>query len=214
MPPKRRTPLVQLIVGIVVAALAAGTGGYFLGASTGGGKPAPKPTPSSAALGLFDATQAASNKAKLDFELAGLAAPWLSSTMGPCVSNVDKGAPPLNPDESRHITCRYGAAWVHFVVYKTDEQRNAARSYRQQLNLNSDEVAPGVHDPTRTTGGVTGSPGKVIEYAFRQKDGRSLCGLSWERDADPLATEMIEANCEEDLGGKWEPLRDLWQRHS
>ena len=215
-PPKKRNPVVQLIVGIVVAALAAGTGGYFLGAATGddNGAPGPNPTPSSAGQGLFDATQAAANKSKLDGELAGLAQPWLSSTMGACVSNVEKGAPPLASEESRHVTCRYGSAWVHFLVYKTEDLKNSARTYRQQLNLNSDEVAPGVQDPRRTVGGVTGSPGKVIEYAYRRPDGRSLCGLSWEREADPLAAMMIEAYCEEDLDGKWEPLRDLWQRHS
>jgi hypothetical protein len=215
-PRKQRKPVLQLVVGIVVAAVVAGVGGYFLGAATGGdkGTPAPNPTSSSAGLSLFDAAQAAANKTKLDGELAGLAQPWLSSTLGACVSNVEKGAPPLAAGESRHVTCRYGSAWVHFVVYKSDTDKNSARTYRQQLNLNSDEVAPGVHDPSRTVGGVSGSPGKVIEYAYRQPDGQSLCGLSWERDADPLAAMMIEANCEEDLDGKWEPLRDLWQRHS
>jgi hypothetical protein len=215
-PPKQRKPLIQLVVAVVAAALLAGAGGYLLGSSTGGGdaEPDADPTPSAAAQGQFEVAQTAANKAKLDGELAGLAQPWLSSTMGSCVASGGKDAPPLNGDESRHVSCRYGSAWVHFVVYKTDAQRDAARNYRQQLNLNADEVAPGVHDPSRTTGGVTGAPGKVIEYAFRPANGRALCGMSWERDADTLATLMIEANCEEDLGGKWEPLRDLWQRHS
>lgn len=214
-PPKQRGRVLPLIVGIVAGALVAGVGGFFLGSATAGDHASPAPSPSSApALGLFDAAQTAANKAKLDGELAGLAQPWLNSTLGSCVANTDKDAPPLAKDESRHVTCRYGSAWVHFVVYKGEEQKNAARTYRQQLNLNSDDIAPGVHDPSRTTGGVTGAPGKVIEYAFRRPDGRSLCGISWERDADALAAMMIEANCEEDLGGKWEPLRDLLQRHS
>jgi hypothetical protein len=214
-PKKQRKPLIRLVAGIVVAALVAGTAGYFLGVSTGGDdNGGADPAPSPAALAPFEALQAATNKTKLDGELAGLAAPWLSSEMGDCAVNGTKGAPPLGPDESRHVACRYGAAWLHFVVYKTEEQRNAARLFRQQLNLNSDEVAPGVHDPTRITGGVTGAPGKVIEYAYRRDDSQSICGLAWERDADPLAILMVDARCQEDLGGKWEPLRDLLQRHS
>jgi hypothetical protein len=212
-PPKQRRPILPLIVGIVVALPAGGAGGYFLGAA-GTDNPAPKPTPSTATLGLFDSVQAASNKAKLDGELSGLAEPWLTSTLGDCAIGGTNGAPPLNPDESRHVTCRYASIWVHFVVFKSDAQRTQARTFRLQLNLNSDEIAPGVHDPSRTTGGVSGAPGKVIEYAYRMADGRALCGLAWERDGDQLATETIEAKCEEDLHGKWEPLRDLWQRHS
>ena len=61
---------------------------------------------------------------------------------------------------------------------------------------------------------VSGAPGRLIEYAFRDQDGRAFCGISWEREADPLAVMTIEAHCQEDLGGAWEPLRDLWQRHS
>ncbi|MFC7528581.1 hypothetical protein [Actinoplanes sp. GCM10030250] len=201
------------IGGIVAAALVFGIGGYFIGAA-GGGEPSDDPTAGpSPSLPLFEATQMSVNREKLNGELEGLAGPWLTS-IDNCISNQEQGAPALGGDESRHVTCRYGSAWVHFVVYKGAEQKNAARTYRLQLNLNADEVAPGVQDPARINGGVSGAGGKVIEYAFRQQNGRALCGMSWERDEDPLAASMIEAYCEEDLGGDWAALRDLWQRHS
>jgi hypothetical protein len=200
------------IGGIVAAALAFGIGGYFIGAA--GEQPADEPEANpSPSLPLFEANQMAVNRERLNGELAGVAGPWLES-LGSCVANTEPGAPPLAGDESRHVTCRYGSAWVHFVVYKGAEQKNAARTYRQQLNLNSDEVAPGVQDPERVNGGVSQAPGKVVEYAFRQENGRAICGMSWERDEDPLAALMIEAYCEEDLGGDWALLRDLWRRHS
>ncbi|WP_412736499.1 hypothetical protein [Krasilnikovia sp. MM14-A1259] len=215
-PRKQRSPLLPWIAGLTVAVLAAGAGGYFLGAATGGGVKKdkdPDPAPP-AATGLYDAQLASVNKTKLNNELAGLAQPWLNSTLGACMANTDKGAPPLGNDETRHVTCKYGSVGVQFVVYKNADAKNASRLYRQQMNINSDAIAPGVHDPARINGGVTGAPGKVIEYAFRAGDGRSVCGMSWERDDAPLAIEVVESYCEEDFGGKWEPLRDLWQRHS
>jgi hypothetical protein len=215
-PPKQRKPVVAVLVGVVVAAIVAGTGGYFVGASAGGGNgnSTPAPAASSATPPLFETAQSAANKNVLDGALAGLAEPWLSSAMSDCVVSGDPGQPPLSPTEDRHVTCRYGSAWLHFMAHKSEALRNEARAYRLQLNLNSDEIAPGVRDPGRATGGVTGAAGKIVEYAFRRKDGHSLCGLDWERDADPVATLIIEVDCEQDLGGKWEPLRDLWQRHS
>ncbi|MCU7730409.1 hypothetical protein ODJ79_42395 [Actinoplanes sp. KI2] len=213
-PPKQRKPVVPVLIGVVVAAIVAGTGGYFLGASAGGGNSTPGPAATSAAPPLFESAQSAANKSLLDGSLAGLAEPWLSTAMSDCVVSGGPGQPALSPSEDRHVACRYGSAWVHFVAYKSEALRNEARTYRLQLNLNSDEIAPGVHDPGRATGGVTGAVGKMIEYAFRRENGRSLCGLDWERDADSVAALIIEADCERDLGGKWEPLRDLWQRHS
>ncbi|GAA2689940.1 hypothetical protein [Actinoplanes palleronii] len=213
-PAKSGGRLAGWIGGILVAAIAFGVGGYFIGSAgdSGGGSdnPTSDPAPS---VPLFEARLTATNREKLGGDLAGLAGPWITS-LGNCIANTEKGAPALGPDESRHVTCRYGDAWVHFVVYKAAAQKNAARSYRLQLNLNADEVAPGVQDPQRTNGGVTQAPGKIVEYAFRQQSGVALCGMSWERDEDQLAALMLEASCEADLGGNWAVLRDLWQRHS
>lgn len=203
------------VAGIVGAALTAGVAGFFIGSAGKGETPTTEQTTTSAAQAPFESLQIAQNKAKLDRELAGLAGPWLTSPeLDNCVSDVDKGAPALGGDEGRHVTCRYGAAWVHFVVFKSPEQKEAARVYRQQLNFNSDEITPGVRDPSRTNGGVSKAAGKLIEYAFRQQEGRAMCGVFWEREEDPQAALMVEALCEESLGGAWEPLRDLWERHS
>ena len=208
------------IAGVVAALLAGGLGGYFIGAAGEEGStaaPAPAavtPDPAgAAALPPFEARHVAANKAKLDGDLAPLAEPWLAE-LDNCVSNLDRGAPPLGGDESRHVTCRLGPAWVHFITYKAEAQKNAARTYRQQLNFNSDALAAGVRDPARTTGGVTKAPGKLIEYAFPHQDKRVWCGLFWERDDVALGTVMVETFCAADLGNDWDVLRDLWQRHS
>jgi hypothetical protein len=215
-PGRRNNRLAGWIAGVVVAALAAGLGGYFIGAAGDDGKATEETsTESPTGVSVFETLQMAQNKGKLDRELAVLGEPWLASaSLDNCVADVDKGAPPLGGDEARHVTCRFGAAFVHFVVFKAAEQKDAARTYRQQLNFNSDEINPGVQDPSRVAGGASKANGKLIEYAFRQQEGRAMCGVFWEREDDPLGAVMVEALCEENLGGKWEPLRDLWQRHS
>ncbi|MEV6302241.1 hypothetical protein AB0M02_22685 [Actinoplanes sp. NPDC051861] len=204
------------IAGIVVAALAAGAAGFYFGTANADGEPANETTTGTpASTGEFEALQVSLNKSKLDGELAAMGDPWLTSSgLDSCVSNTDKGAGPLNENESRHVTCRYATAWVHFIVYKSPEQKDTARSYWQQLNFNSDAINPGVQDPSRTTGGVSKASGKLIEYATRNDQGVAMCGVFWEREDTPLTVMQVDAPCEEGLGGKWDLLRDLWQRHS
>ena len=40
-----------------------------------------------------------------------------------------------------------------------------------------------------------------------------LCGIWWNRN-DGSGAMLMEALCEETLGGNWQPFRDLWQKHS
>jgi hypothetical protein len=213
-----RRGLTGWIAGVAAALLVGGLGGYFIGAAGSGGEQVAAPESSvapSAASSLppFEARQLAANQGKLDGELTALGAPW-GDSLDNCVSDLDKGAPPLGGDESRHVTCRVGPAWVHFMIYKGAPQKDAARAYRQQLNFNSDVLAPGVKDPSRIAGGTSQVNGKLVEYAFKHTDGRIWCGMYWERDDAALSATLIETFCESDLGGDWEVLRDLWARHS
>ena len=217
-PPQGRGRAVGLVAGVVVAVLAAGTGGYFLGHSGGGSSPSPKSSTAPKADDLnalppYEASQLAINRAKLDGELSALAQPWLG-TVAACAVNGEQDGPKLGNDESKHVFCRYGAVSLHFVEFKSVPQKDSARNFRAQLNLNGDGIAPGLEPASRKTGGVSKAPGKYVEYAYRDSGGRALCGIWWDRDDDANGALMMETLCEEGLGGKWDPLRDLWQRHS
>jgi hypothetical protein len=205
-----RALLWTILVAVVVAVLAGG-GGYFLG---GGGKKqadaGPKPS-ASPSLDAFAQSQATLNRAKFDGDLLPIATPWLTD-MGGCVSDTDTGGPPLQPDETKHVFCRHGGVSVHFAQYKSQTARDAARAYRVKLSYTSPGLAPGQGAPGPKAGG-SGANGDYVEYALKEDDGRALCGIWWNR-TDGSAALMMEALCEEVLGGDWQPFRDLWLRHS
>ncbi|RQW83306.1 hypothetical protein DKL51_31785, partial [Micromonospora globispora] len=179
-------------------------------ASDGDG-PATKPS-ASASAPLYEATQASLNKAKFDGDLVPLAEPWLER-MGGCAANGEVGGPKLPADEKKHVFCRYGGVSLHFGQYASHTEKDAARAYRQQLNLAGGALAPGLREATRTTGGASGTSGSYIEYAFKGEDGRTICGIWWDRDNETSALYM-ETLCEAGLGGNWDALRDLWRRTS
>ncbi|MFG3421347.1 hypothetical protein [Micromonospora sp. NPDC048063] len=208
--PKRRGRI-WIAVGALALALVAGTAGYVLAASGDAAEPGAAPS-SSTSLPPFEATQFSINKAKFEGELAPLAEPWLTR-IGGCTADTEVGGPKLPADEKRHVFCRYGGASLHFAQYPAREQKDAARAYRQQLNLAGGALAPGLREATRTTGGVTGAPGSYVEYAFKGDDGRTICGIWWDRD-DVEGAFYVETLCEAGIAGNWDAMRDLWRRNS
>jgi hypothetical protein len=212
--PVRREPQrpkwVALVAGLAVA-LVAGTAGFFLGASTDDGPATPAPS-ASASLAPYEATQFSINKTKFEGDLASLAEPWLAEAGG-CAVDTEVGGPPLPADERRHVFCRYGGASVHFALYPARAEKDAARAYRQQLNLAGGALAPGLREATRTMGGVTGAAGSYIEYAFKGADNRTVCGVWWDRD-DVNGAVYVETLCEAGIAGNWDAMRDLWRRNS
>jgi hypothetical protein len=209
--PKRPRFLAGLAIGLVVALLAA-AGAYFAGAATGT-RPAPvASTAPSPSLHPFEANQKTLNEAKFSGDLTALAQPWLPY-LGACLADTDTYGPKLLPDEARHVFCRYGGVSVHFAQYKSEDALSLERTYRQQLNLTTDSLAPGQQAPSRKAGGVSHAQGDYVEYALKGDDGRPLCGIWWNRDSSSGAVFM-EALCQDTLGGSWAPLRDLWQRYS
>lgn len=216
-PSPRRPPLVALAIAVAVGILAAGVGGYFIGASTATEPGTPTTStsgqPPADALPAYEAAQQELNRAKFTGDLAPLAEPWLP-WIGGCATNNDPGGPQLPADEQGHVFCRYGGLSVHFAQFQSPTERNAARAYRQRLNLEANELAPGLEPPARKPGGVSKANGSYVEYAFLGSDERAVCGLWWDRDDGGAGALYLETLCEEGLGGRWEPLRDLWQRHS
>ena len=212
--PKRGKLVPALVAGLVVGVLAAGAGGFLIGRGSGGeADPATSPSAApSGSLPPYEASLVALNKNKFSGETAALAEPWLAS-MGGCTGNTDTGGPGLSQGELTHVLCRNGGVFLHFASYPEQAAKEVARNYRQQLALVGPELAPGLVQPERRTGGVSKAAGLYIEYAFKGSDGRTLCGIWWDRDGSAAAVYM-EALCQETLGGDWEPLRDLWARHS
>jgi hypothetical protein len=196
----------------LVVAILVGVGGYFLGAGTGRGKAATPSAAPSGSLHPFEANQMALNEPKFSGDLVPLAKPWLPY-LGACVSDTDGGGPKLLSDETRHVFCRYGGVSVHFAQYKSGTALGVERTYRQQLNLTTDSLAPGQEAPARKSGAVSHVPGDYVEYALKGDDGRPLCGIWWNRD-NSSAAAFTEALCQDGPGGSWAPLRDLWQRYS
>jgi hypothetical protein len=204
---RKRRSWISLVAGGLAIALVAGALGYVLRGPADEDK-APSET---ASLSPYRATQLSINKAKFIGELAPLGEPWLPDVSG-CVVYNDDGGPALPPNEERHIFCPDGALELHFVLFREQAQRDAARAQRQDLNLTAASIAPGLREATRTTGGMTGVPGSYVEYAFKVQ-ARAFCGIWWNRD-DSNGVLVIETPCEDGIAGNWEALRDLWRRYS
>jgi hypothetical protein len=206
--PTRGQLVLGLLVGLLAGVLIAGTAGFFVGRGAAGGTPA---TTTPSAQSRYLASLVATNRAKFSGELATLASPWLADISG-CVSNADSGGPALASGDSAHVLCRDGAMYVHFVAYSSPAATAAARDFRQQLALATPAIMSGMTQPGRKLGGTTNTPGTYVEYAVRTKDDPALCGVWWDRDGSTSAV-YVEVLCDT-LGGTFEPLRDLWQRHS
>jgi hypothetical protein len=205
-PPRRGRLLLGLVIGLVAGVLLAGTAGFLVGRATGAGRPAPAPT----APGYL-ADLVAANRAKLTGELGTLPQPWLTDVSG-CLTDADAGGPGLRSGERAHVFCRDGGMSVHFATYATADEKANNRAYRQQLALGTAAILAGNEAQGRKLGPVTGAAGTYIEYAFKPADGPALCGVWWDPDNSNSAV-YVELLCES-LGGSWDPLRSVWQRHS
>jgi hypothetical protein len=153
----------------------------------------------------------AANRAKFPDDLVALAEPWLADMSG-CAANTESGGPQLGTGQRSHVLCRDGGMYLHFVAYQSADAKAADLSYRQQIALNSATILPGAEQPGRKLGGVTGAPGTYVEYATRSGKSPALCGVWWNRDNTDTAVYVDEI-CDS-LGGKWDSLRAVWQRHS
>ena len=207
--PRRSRLVPGLLIGLLLGAGAAGPTGYFLHSGKSSPKPKPSATPS---LSVYEAQRLELNKAKFSGDLAKLAEPWLPY-LGDCLSNLDGGGPQLAKDELVHITCTDGGVKVVFEVYQSAAARDAARAIHVEANSNATYLAPGLMAPGRRNGGVSKAPGNYIEYAYRNLSNEVVSGVWWDRD-DDTSSLTIEAIYGRELGGKWDPLRDMWQHHS
>ncbi|WP_433083509.1 hypothetical protein ACQP1P_04930 [Dactylosporangium sp. CA-052675] len=216
-----RTVLWTVVTAVVVAMLA-GAGGYLIGTGgrltrdAGGAGPqagaSVAPSVSSApSLHPFEATQAEKNRAKFDGSALDLATPWLTE-MGGCQTSAEAGGPKLYSGEAKRVSCRYGGVLLQFVSYKTMTDHDVAQANATKENATSADIAPGVAAVTQKNGG-SGTAGQYIEFARKGADAKAVCGIAWSRTGADSALYM-ETLCDDVLGGNWDVLRDLWQRHS
>jgi hypothetical protein len=133
--------------------------------------------------------------------------------MGACATDTEVGGPKLPAGEKQHVYCRYRGVAVHFALYDSAANKEAARAYRQRMGIIGRALAPGMREATQSTGGVSKTPGSYVEYAGNGQDGRPVCGIWWGRD-NSMGALYLETPCEAGLGGNWDALRDLWQRNS
>jgi hypothetical protein len=206
-PPPRGKLILGLVVGFVAGLLVFGTGGFFAGRGSAGAPVTPAPTSEPS----YVAGLVATNQAKFTGELAALAKPWLADMSG-CAAETDPGGPQLGQGERHHVLCRDGGMYIHFVTYVSADEKGNDRSYRQQLALSAGAILAGSEQPARKLGGVTGAPGNYVEYATRSAKSPALCGVWWDLD-DTASSVYVDVLCES-LGGKWDPLRAVWQVHS
>lgn len=212
---RRGRTVLWLLIGLLVGALVAGPIGYFVSDSSGVAEPkatgSPSPGPG-ASLSAYETVRKDLNKQKLSGDLAALGDPWLPY-LGGCTANTDPNGPALNQGEKLHVACMYGGIAAHFAIFETAATRDEARDYHVKLNTEAANLAPGLAAPEKKNGAQTKAPGQYIEYAFRLSTGITICGVWWDRD-DNSSALTLEAICDRELDGKWEPLRELWQQYS
>lgn len=220
-PPQRGKLLRGVIVGVLAGALVAGVGAFVLGRTTApdstpvaapqSDAPAEEPAPAAAPPEEPTDPFATANRAAFPDDLIPLAEPWLAD-MSSCAANTDDGGPALGPGERAHVLCRDGGMYLHFVAYQSAEGRAADLSFRQRIARGSASDRPDAEEPGEKLGGVTGAPGMYVEYTTPTGEVPALCGIWWNPDGTDTAV-FVDVLCDS-LGGNWDSLRSVWQRHS
>ena len=222
-PPQRGRPVLAALAGLVVGLLIFAPTGYFVGTRIFGdrsgddGRPAAT-TPGGGGTGSlppYESSQLALNKAKFDGDLATLAESWLP-WVGRCTANTDPRGPELKAGEQTRVLCEYSNVNVYFIRYTSIAERDKERLDRTRQHIDAQTLTPGAvkeADKAATSGHTSGS---YVEFAYRVGSGsrtRTTCGAWWD-DADTPVGAYLVTLWTEGLGDKWEPLRDIWQRHS
>jgi hypothetical protein len=192
-----------------------GTGGWFLGRSTGN-DPAPAPTqptaaPTTAALPPYEQNQVTINQPKFTGPLAPVAQGWLAQLSG-CSRSGEKGGPALNKGEKVRVRCEMDAMSAIFVEYATAADRDKARVKTLGQNVDARTLTPGAGAAVERAAPSGRTNGNYVEYAY-QASGRTVSGIWWDDSATPVAAYLL-AYWKEGTGQKWEPMRDIWARYA
>jgi hypothetical protein len=153
------------------------------------------------------------NRPKFTGALATLADPWLAWMTG-CATNTDPHGPAVGPGEVSRVRCSFGNTSVYFVQYADLAARDKARTQVLGQNIDAKTLTPGAKDPVERTTRSHAATGQYIEHAYKlttgESAGKTISGLWWDDKDRPVAGYLLAYWS--DLGGNWEPLRNVWDR--
>jgi hypothetical protein len=203
------------LVGLLAGLALFGPTGYLVGTRLAP-KAAPTTRPSAsgtpAALPPYERNQLVLNSDKFTGDLRKFAGSWLPYVSN-CAKNGDKNGPALGDGEVTRIACLYNGTNVFFVGFASTAARDQARERRYRDHRNSTALVPGMVEPGPKKSSSGNADGVYVEYGFKVDDGRTFAGVWWDDNDTPVSGFLI-ADWNEGPAGNWEPIRDLWQRHS
>ncbi|GIM89411.1 hypothetical protein [Paractinoplanes toevensis] len=211
--PSRGRLFVGVAVGLVAGLLLFGTGGWFAGRAT-----APEPAEPTAAveLGKFEQNQAKINKPVFaGTDLDAIVEGWLPY-VSDCKRSGQPGGPTASAGETTRVACNLDGLALYFIEYNSVEDQNAAWEVAQSQNLGAHTLTPGVLEPFRRPAPSNRVQGHYAENASRVTEGgetRTVAGLWWDDENSPISANLV-AYWEDQLGGSWLPMRDLWDRYA
>jgi hypothetical protein len=215
-PPARAgRALLWALVGLLAGLALFGPTGYLVGTKMtlkAGPTTPPSSSDTPAALPPYERNQLVLNSDKFSGDLRKFAGSWLPYVFN-CVKNGDKNGPTLGDGEVSRVTCLYDTTSVRFIKYASNADRDRARERRYQDYRNSIALVPGMVEPGPKKNSSGNANGVYVEYGFKFDDGRTFAGLWWDDNDTPVAGILI-AEWNGGPAGNWEPIRDLWQRHS
>jgi hypothetical protein len=206
--------LLPALAGLLAGLVIFGTGGWFLGRSTGSDPAPAPPTPApttAAALPPYEQNQIAINQPKFTGPLAPVAQGWLPHLSG-CSRSGEKDGPVLNKGEKARVRCEMDAMSVIFVEHTTAADRDKATVKTLGQNVDARTLTPGAGAPTRKATPSGRTNGNYVEYAY-QASGRTVSGIWWDDSTAPVTAYLL-AYWKEGTGQKWEPMRDVWARYA
>ena len=211
-PPRSRL-LLGVLAGLVAGLILFGAGGFFAGRATApDGDPQGTPTQ----LGVFEQSQAAINQQ--DFAGTGLTTlsqGWLPH-LSTCSRSGTPGGPKLNDGEKARVRCTLDGMSAIFVEYDSPADRDEARVKALERAVEARTLTPGVAPMTERVSPSGRTTGNYLEYAYRLTESgttRTISGIWWDDAQAPVAGYLL-AYWDEAVGGKWEPMRDLWSRYA
>jgi hypothetical protein len=199
------------LVGLLAGLALFGPTGYLVGTRMAP-KAGPTTQPSPSALPPYERNQLVLNSDKFTGDLRKFAGSWLPYVFN-CAKNGDKNGPTLGDGEVSRVTCLYNTTSVRFIKYASTAARDQARERRYQDYRSSIALVPGMVEPGPKKSSSGNANGVYVEYGFKLDDGRTFTGVWWD-DNDTLVAGILIADWNVGPAGSWEPIRDLWQRHS
>lgn len=191
--------------------------GYSVGQRTSApAAPAPSTAPT-AELGSYAERQRAVNRASVPpGELNAFAQTWMAA-VADCRSNTESQGPALAQGEQTRVQCDAGLAALYLVSYRTAVDKDKARARHVNQSAATATLVPQAAPPAQRPTTSGSSSGWYIEYAYKvvagDRAGDIVVSLWWENQQN-LAAGYLVAYWAEGLATRWDPLRDLWQRHS